>query len=1075
MEELRTPVEGAKAGDEGFPVQKGLVNGEELRMPGLTGQKEIRASFSGHEKVAIDNSAQGQAAPNPLEEPKMNGIHPPADTLMPNGVANDEPSTSQHDAHQASPEPLGRLPPEIEHITFGFRPMSTLIARLVQETFNDLGEVINEMADVPFPPVPPQLNGMVNHNINRPSAIPANDTSQANVRKKTMMFDFANSRRAQFIKVLVLSKWARQATSISRVIDLRQWLARKQQEYNDAIHWVGMLKRNLANVKEHGPDIKTALEILSLGKASWISNLNYLPPKKITADAMLDGLRRINVLLSIRLKLYENIPLPFRDYTIKSGRVTFKIENECAIDLSIADEDVTKQFYFIDLRLSFSPASSELPTGRLRLEFEARANDVLAQDGLKGLYDYAHNLILTHKLTILRNQAYDLAKAHGSDHVRIERLRRNVVVQYWRERPVPKSWIELGVRRGKSKGIAHSGEETRTSEIALRWFRDAKEIPDPDIKLRLNDLSMTYIMDQVLASHTTFIFSEILSRLRRGKVFANGTLRVKLNHNSADPTLSSLLVQLTASKAIKVSREPISGRLAVLPASSLNSRAETELNRSGTPAVDGAHQISLLRSAAAHEEVESVAQRAGWEHIRSFKPGQEAFQRMFPKGTQRARFFAQKDWDSNWVLAFTTSPDGDDFWVLDTMKIESPGKNPLLTFASTSDSGSGAAYKLSTQDHVTTTSKISLASLAQIERAAAGMISYCRNLRHLALSRIPFRTQPTTNNSQNKLPSIFLKLSQKRAPSLLRSPNLLQFPWAHEVVKLDYQGLDRLHSCAIHTASARVNQLSKEMRDLAANIDCTSYHPESGAFSVSLRSKVGKTAIPQLLHRISGIGRLHEYISIIKAQKMAINRISLHILEFTYQKTPELLKASIHFYSEDSSRLFLSPGNPHLRILDHLNTSLQVHGLPGVLSLLSITLPLLNVLKKLEENHQSPNFRIVSHSEQRYEIRYSMNVGFDIRLRQRRDVPHWKINERVPQNNDPVDDQSGWRSELKTITKSKGEGWRGMNGGIVASISSVQEVVKKLDGVLCMIEIKHTPEASRPNKRKAEGEVVEID
>ena len=1079
--EVRTPLAGTEAGDEGFLVRNGSLNGEDARMPGITGPKEVRESFSNSEKATIGKGLEDTAKPGLLDQPsKMNGTHSPTKPQLMNGVVDDQPMSNNNGVKiEDASQPSGRLPPEIEHITFGYRPMSQLVARLVQETFNGLGEVINEMADVPFPPTPPQLNGVVNHNNTRPSLTVSNDNSQANITKKTMMFDFANSRRAQFIKLLVLSKWARQAESISRVIDLRIWLAQKQQDYSDAIHWVGMLKRNLVNLKEPGPDIKTALEILSLGKASWISHLGYLAPEKLTAHEMLAGLRRINTLLSIRLKLHEDIPHVFRSFSVRSGRATFKIVDECEIDLSIADEDLTKQLYFVDLRLLFSPASSDLPAGRLRMEFETRANEVLAHDGLRGLFDFAHNMILTHKITILRNQAYDLAKTHGVDHFRVERLRRNFVLQYWRDRPGPKSWVEFGVRRGRSRVVASTGEEERISEIALRWFRDGKEVSNPNIDLRLSDLSITHVMDQVLAIHTTVVFSEILTKLYHDTIFASDSLKMKLNQSSTNPSHSSLLVQLTASKAIKICRDSISGRFAVLPPSNLNSRVESDLNNTGQPAVDGANEIARLRSGAAHEEVDWLAIRAGWVQVRTLRPTQEVFQRMFHKGTQRARYYRKASWLSHWLLAFTTSHDGDSFWVLDMGSAAYQRNDTLSSVASATDGESWTAYNLSVRDSATTSLELSPSLLTRIERAAAGVISHSQNLRHLSLSRIPFKTQAVpAAGSQDQTSSIFLKLPQKPAPNLLPSTNYLRLPWAHEVVRLDYQGLDRLHSCAVHTASARVSQLSKEMRDLAASIDSTTYHPNSGAFSVSLRSKVGKTVIPQLLYRLSAIGRLHEYISIIKAQKMTVNKISLHVLEFTYQSAPDRLRASIHFHTGESSRISLPPTNPHIRILDHLNVSLRVHGLTGVLSLLATTLPLLTVLAQLEESHESSDFKIVSHSEQWYEVRYSATVpsiGFDIQLRQRRDTPHWLISERIPQSKDLGSEEAQWRSDLRAVTRGRGEGWRGMNGGIVASTSAVQEAVKKLDGILSSANRGRTPEASRSRKRKAEGELVEID
>ena len=154
-----------------------------------------------------------------------------------------------------------QLPPEIEHITQGYMPLSKLITRLAQDTFNGLTETINEMADMQPPP-----NNALSHLPSYASA----QALQVNVQKKTRMWEFAHDRRAKFIKILVLSQWSRQAEAVGKVIDLNFWINSQRQLYKDATAWVGELKRMLAPIKLPSPDLKTALEVLSTGKAAWL-------------------------------------------------------------------------------------------------------------------------------------------------------------------------------------------------------------------------------------------------------------------------------------------------------------------------------------------------------------------------------------------------------------------------------------------------------------------------------------------------------------------------------------------------------------------------------------------------------------------------------------------------------------------------------------------------------------------------------------------------------------------------------------------------------------------------------------
>ena len=165
----------------------------------------------------------------------------------------------------------GQLPPEIEHITFGYQPLSKLITRLVQETFNGLTDVINEISEMPVTQ-PNNLAG-VSHLNNHVNGTGHSNTSPGSVAKKLKLLNFAQDRRAQFIKTLVLSQWSRQAEAVGKVIDLKVWLDGQTRILDDATLWMGELKRTLAPFKMPSPDLKTALEVLSSGKASWLPDV----------------------------------------------------------------------------------------------------------------------------------------------------------------------------------------------------------------------------------------------------------------------------------------------------------------------------------------------------------------------------------------------------------------------------------------------------------------------------------------------------------------------------------------------------------------------------------------------------------------------------------------------------------------------------------------------------------------------------------------------------------------------------------------------------------------------------------
>ena len=72
----------------------------------------------------------------------------------------------------------------------------------------------------------------------------------------------------------------------------------------------------------------------------------------------------------------DTVPPPLNEYQVHDGRVTFSVQGEFELDLSIAEEDVQSQFYFIDIRFLFTP-SSPIPKGRFFSELDSQINGIL--------------------------------------------------------------------------------------------------------------------------------------------------------------------------------------------------------------------------------------------------------------------------------------------------------------------------------------------------------------------------------------------------------------------------------------------------------------------------------------------------------------------------------------------------------------------------------------------------------------------------------------------------------------------------------------------------------------------------
>lgn len=1014
----------------------------------------------------------------------MNGDHGSANGIYVNGISSD-PLDFQGTPSAAMADVISQLPPEIEHITFGYLPLSTLVARLIQETFNGLTDVINEMSDmqashhVPFNNIRPQINGDGLGN-----------SSQVIVEKKLRMLEFAQNRRAQFIKVLVLSQWSRQAEEVSKVIDTKLWLDGQRQTFEEAASWIGELKRILAPVKMPNPDIKTALEALSLGKASWLPDLGYIPPEPLSPQQILKALRNINTLLSIRLNLHETIPPPFRDFSIASGRATFRVPEEFEVDLSIAEEDPSSQLYFIDFRFLFSPSPAHIPSGRLRDEIEGKANEVLKREGLRGCFEFFHDLVLTHKLSILRYQAFAMSRGPWSEHLKVEAVHRSLVVQYWLNRPGGNNWIEIGIKRRKGRERLNSSDTQPIPYIALRWFRGGKEVIDVQVDIGLNNLSLAAILKQIIAKHTNTIFQEVAARLGEGPLYSQRLLRLRQSLSAAEPIDAALLIQLTASKAVKIIQEPVSGRFALLPASSMHSRAEWELNNLISPATDASSKIATLRAIASQEEFETRARCFGWECVRSLNLDQETRACLFPRDTLRMSFFRRRTWSSSWILALTTSLQGDFWWIA-----ELPGKDARVEGAGTSRSRSviRAAYKITMPGFKSLLMEPSYSTLAQVERTAAGMISQHIDTRQLTLQRTRHKLLRTSSAGQPVTLAIRFDESKSlitsKTTKTLQSPTPSSIPWANEAVTLTFQGIDHTTSSAVHLASARIETPIPNITALTSSIDSSiAFHPTNGAFSFRLLNHVGVPTIPSLLTRLSSIERLIHFLYIIKRHKLHCNAVSLDHLRFTYSTTPSTLKATMHFPSDVSMRISFPKSNPHLRVQDYFTKLLRMSGgFNHALPLLQVTLPLLRTFSFLET---APGIHILPRSAEWYLVRYQgTRSRWDIRLRLRRGEVMWFVKDIGIWKEDFDDNGKKVLKRLDIeieeafteLERASGEGWLGMKGGVAATPVGVEELVKKVDELYRTNLLKEeVPEVAaspvgRKRKRGEEDDPVIVD
>lgn len=400
--------------------------------------------------------------------------------------------------------------------------------------------------------------------------------------------------------------------------------------------------------------------------------LGYLEPPPLSLQQKEAWVHEINIHLAARLQLQEQekIPAPFRNYTIDSGRVTFRVEGEFEVDLTIGDEDFESQFWFIDFRCLFRPAPSGLSDGA-RAFLEAKVNQALAAEGLLGCYKYLHEFTLTAKIGEFTRQAVELSKAKWVDTLKIERLNRAMAIQYWLNRPHSqgtKSWIILGVNSDKAPGAVQDPESP--SHLGLRWFRDNKEVKDADIPFDVDTISTENLLTTVVGRHTEHLLSSMYNSLLSKPRFARRQTRLSLNISRDEVVDSSLSMQLLDEETVTVQVEPFTGAFVLLPRTAVVFDGQRKFNSMANPAEEGAAALEQLRWIYTMKDLHSRGKTVGWAVLRPPVPAEELKNIVYstaPPSREpfQAVWMRYADWDPRWFVMMSMSLGGDHWWLIE--------------------------------------------------------------------------------------------------------------------------------------------------------------------------------------------------------------------------------------------------------------------------------------------------------------------------------------------------------------------------------------------------------------------------
>ncbi|KAI5282471.1 mediator complex subunit, partial [Ascosphaera aggregata] len=598
-------------------------------------------------------------------------------------------------------------PPELTHISQGLYPFAQLLNRATQQTWNDLNELLNGLAE--------PASKVANGSSTPPSAL-------ENAQKRSKIMQFAQDKRNSFIKLLVLSQWSYRAIDVGKLIDLQAFFRSQYQAYTEALVFTGEMKRDLVRAQTGSPDLATAIRLLSVDTTLLAKDTGLVPPKPLAPHQMLRTLKDVNRILKKRLILHENIPEPFSKYFIHDGRVTFVIDKMFELDLSVADDNNDSQFFYIDLRFRFSP-SAILPSEKVFRGLEESINFDLKAVGLQGCFEHINNLVLSMKIAILHQQALQLPQSIWSSKVHVLLTHRTLVVQYWIDKPGPKSWLQIGISRRT--------ETSKVPTLTLRWVCDGNERPADKITFDHSQLSTRAILKSVVASHTSLTLSAIYRGLCDMPPFAGGALYIGLHLSLTEPGDCCLIVQLTKKRTVRVFVEPSTGTT-MLHVSPPLLGAYDGFRPSHQPPSAIINRICFLRCIAVSEELHSLLRGLQLENAPLSSSCRDDLRRRFSPSTVKIDTFRHESLGDDWGIVLANGHDGDSWWVVQYTESDFVTSNRLLGGQPVhSKRRNVKALHMVITNFLTPQNDISYAQLASLKLACLGTIVLHTNLEYI--------------------------------------------------------------------------------------------------------------------------------------------------------------------------------------------------------------------------------------------------------------------------------------------------------------------------------------------------------
>ncbi|KFM63332.1 Mediator of RNA polymerase II transcription subunit 14, partial [Stegodyphus mimosarum] len=277
---------------------------------------------------------------------------------------------------------------------------------------------------------------------------------KTDMERKIEIVQFASRTRQLFIRLLALAKWAASASKVEKCAAIMAFLDKQSMLFVEMADMLAVMSREtLVNARLPSFHLPCAVEVLTLGTYSRLPTCirdKIVPPDPITPAEKRSTLLRLNQIIQYRLVSSE-LPPQMRNLTIENGRVTFHVEHEFEVSLTLMGDGPHVSWRLLDIDILVEDKETgdgEALVHSLQVHYIHQLIQSRLIDNprpLHELYNCLHSFCQSLQLEVLHSQVLRLCRDRLRDCIVVDEYSagNRLVISYWR---LPKFEENFGER-----------------------------------------------------------------------------------------------------------------------------------------------------------------------------------------------------------------------------------------------------------------------------------------------------------------------------------------------------------------------------------------------------------------------------------------------------------------------------------------------------------------------------------------------------------------------------------------------------------------------------------------------------